>query len=126
MKKITTTIAVFLLIVHCMQLFAQAPPLVYTAENTGAGYKLPVLPSLSELPVIEPLPDPFTWLNENKRSIKFKDWEHHRNEIKAAIENYEIGPKPPRPDSISASWIPGTTPTTGTLQVVVIVNGQTL
>ena len=118
--------AVFLLSCMCTGLFAQTPPLVYTVENTGAGYKLPPLPALDQLPTIEPLPDPFMWLNGKGRSAQFKDWEQHRNEIKAAIENYEIGPKPPRPDSISATWIPGATPTTCTLQVVVTVNGQTL
>ena len=82
-------------------------------NNTGAGYPLPPLPVLDQLPSIEPLPDPFIWANGSGRSTNFTDWSRRRSEIKAQIENYEIGPKPNRPDTISATWIPGATPATG-------------
>ena len=76
-------------------------PLVYSVENSGASsnYPAPPLPTLINCPIIQPLPDPFCWANDptNKngtRSTNFSDWEHHRNEIAAQIQNYEIGTKP--------------------------------
>ncbi|HEY3762971.1 MAG TPA: hypothetical protein VGN23_14595 [Verrucomicrobiae bacterium] len=75
-------------------------PLVYNVENSGANYPAPSLPPLGSLPYDQILPDPFLWtssyLNTNwsGRSTSFADWEHHRSEIIAEIENYEIGTKP--------------------------------
>ncbi|MEO5562181.1 MAG: T9SS type A sorting domain-containing protein [Chitinophagaceae bacterium] len=123
MKKFT--IVAILLNFICVGLFAQIPR-VYTSENTGAGTAPPPLPPLSQLPVIDPLPDPFMWSDGSGRSTNFSDWEHRRNEIKAEIENYEIGVKPNRPETITATYTPGATPTAGTLRVEVTVNGQTL
>jgi hypothetical protein len=79
---------------------AQVPPLVYDVENTGTNFAAPPLPVLANLPIIKPLPDPFAWANDPRnmggtRSTNFTDWSHHRAEIKAQIENYEIGYKPP-------------------------------
>ncbi|TDN38862.1 cellulose binding domain-containing protein [Hymenobacter sp. UV11] len=102
----------------CLSLFAQAP-LVYTAENTGGSCAAPPLPAFSQLPAIQPLPDPFLWANGSGRSTSFSDWECRRNEIKAQIENYEIGKKPARPQNITASYA------NGTLTVNVTVNGKT-
>ncbi len=115
---------VFLNIVY-LGLFAQIP-LVYTTENTGTGCAAPPLPSFSQLPVIEPLTDPFMWSDGRGRSTNFADWQCRRNEIRAEIENYEIGPKRNRPETITASFVRGTNPATGTLTVNVTVNGQTL
>lgn len=123
--KAKCMLAFLLLHFICIGIRAQ-PPLVYSVENTGAGYPLPPLPTIDQLSGIEPLPDPFVFANGSGRSTNFTDWARRRSEIKAQIENYEIGPKPSRPDTISASWIPGASPVTGTLQVVVTVNGQTL
>ncbi len=129
MKKMRTkiTIAVFLLGFICPGLLAQLP-LVYRAENTGSSCTAPPLLPLSQLPVIQPLPDPFLWANGNGRTTSFSDWECRRNEIKAQIENYEIGTKPPRPDSITAVFIPttGAATTPDTLRVFVTKNGKTL
>ncbi len=97
---------------------------MYSVENTGAGYTPPPLPSFSQLPVIEPLPDPFMWSDGSGRSTNFSDWERRRNEIKAEIEHYEIGTKPSRPETITAAFAPSATG--GTLTVNVTVNGQTL
>jgi hypothetical protein len=72
-------------------------PLVYSVENTATNYPAPPLPTLANCPFIQPLPDPFAWANDpfgSTRSTNFSDWEHHRSEIKAQIENYEIGTKP--------------------------------
>ena len=109
-----------------LSVFAQAPPLVYTTENTGTSCAAPPLPTFSQLPIVEPLTDPFMWSDGRGRSTNFSDWECRRNEIKAEIENYEIGRKPSRPETITASYAPGTTVGTGTLTVNVTVNGKTL
>jgi hypothetical protein len=110
-----------------------APPLVYPIENTGSNYPAPPLPTLGHLPLIVPLPDPFYWASDpvnagGTGSTNFVDWEHHRNEIAAQIQNYEIGPKPVvGPTNVTASYSGGTTPgTTGTITVHVTANGHTL
>src|SRR5688572_26130834 len=123
--KAKFTIAAFLLSFICLGLSAQIP-LVYNTENTGSGFPAPPLPPLNQLSIVDPLPDPFMWSNGSGRSTSFGDWEKRRNEIRAEIENYEIGLKPVRPDTISATYTPGATPTTGTLTVVVTKNGQSL
>ena len=118
MKTKTTLLYVFLSVI-CLRVFAQ-PPLVYTVENTGTGCVRPSLPYFNQLPVIEPLTDPFMRSDGSARSLNFSDWECRRNEIKAEVENYEIGTKFPRPDSITASYA------AGVLTVNVTKNGQTL
>jgi hypothetical protein len=100
--------------------FAQGIPLVYDVENTGVDCTIPPLPSFSELPIIEPLTDPFEWSDGSGRDTTFASWAHRRAEIKAEIENYEIGPKPIRPDTITASYVDDT------LTVIITENGQTL
>lgn len=87
-------------------------PLVYSVENTATNYPAPPLPTLANCPFIQPLPDPFAWANApfgNTRSTNFSDWEHHRSEFMAEIENYEIGTKPAVDlTNISASYSGGT------------------
>ncbi|MGY3091313.1 hypothetical protein ACVWYF_004379 [Hymenobacter sp. UYAg731] len=117
--KTKSTILALLLSVSGLGVFAQTP-LVYSAENTGANCAAPALPIFSQLPKIAPLPDPFKWANGNGRSTSFSDWECRRNEIKAQIENYEIGTKPTRPQNITASYA------AGVLTVNVTANGQTM
>ena len=103
-----------------MNSFTQVIPLVYDVENTGVDCTQPPLPDLGSLPKIVPLNDPFEWADGSGRSTDFKDWEHRRNEIAAEIEHYEIGTKPPRPDTISASWNKGDS----TLTVNITRNGN--
>ena len=114
-----------LLSLLCLPALAQIP-LVYDTENTGASCAAPPLPSFSQLPTVAPLPDPFMWADGRGRSTSFSDWECRRNEIKAQIENYEIGKKPTKPQTITASYAAGPTAGTGTLTVNVTVNGKTL
>ena len=104
-----------------MTSFAQELPLVYDVENTGADCPIPYLPTFSELPVIQPLPDPFEWADGRGRISHFSDWECRRVEIGAQIQNYEIGEKPVRPDSIIASFTGDTL-----LTVNITKNGKTL
>lgn len=100
--------------------FAQEPPLVYEVENTGAHYKAPPLPGLADLPSIKPLTDPFEWSDGSGRSIDFKNWSHRRSQIMAEIEHYEIGKKPGRPESMTATY------SGGKLTVNVTVDGNRL
>lgn len=95
-------------------------PLVYGVENTGAKYPKPVLPGLAKLPVVEPLTDPFVWSDGKGRSAKFKNWSRRRAEIGAEIQQYEIGKKPDRPDTLSAGY------SNDTLCVSITENGKTL
>jgi len=63
-------------------------PLVYEVENTGAGYAVPVMPMVADLPVIRELPDALEGVEY------FGDWARRRNEIAAMIQHYGIGQKP--------------------------------
>jgi hypothetical protein len=101
---------------------AQKMPLVYEVEHTGADCPLPYLPSFSELPTVQSLPDPFEWADGRGHMSYFSDWRCRRAEIAAQIQNYEIGQKPARPDSITATY----SSSDSVLTVVVTVNGQTL
>src|SRR3569833_1205217 len=104
-------------------------PLVYSAENTGIAYAAPHFPDFDYLPIIRPLPDPFQFSN-GFRDTSFNSWEHRRNEIKAAIEKYEIGPQPDGSDcTVAATYTPPAGgAASGTLTVVVtrISNGKSL
>jgi hypothetical protein len=71
-----------------------APPLVYAVENTGSNCGAPPFPTLGNLPLVQPLPDPFVWADGSGRSTSFADWKCRRAEIQAQIEHYEIGTKP--------------------------------
>nr|WP_203532508.1 hypothetical protein [Draconibacterium halophilum] len=99
---------------------AKIPPLVYDQENMGQNLSQGVLPEFDQLSVVENLTDPFAWSDGSGRSTDFKDWSRRRNEIGAEIQHYEIGPKPSRPDSISASFV------NDTLRVAITANGNTL
>jgi hypothetical protein len=102
-------------------------PLVYDVENTGAHYRAPNFPPFAQLPIIRPLPDPFKSMDGFRRPW-FNDWERRRNEIKAAIEKYEIGPVPDYHDcTITANYVPPASGSSnGTLTVNVTRNGKTL
>lgn len=103
--------------VNCL---AQDIPLVYDVEHTGVEFAEPVLPSLDDLPIVRPLPDPFELSGRSGRSTEFKDWSRRRAEIKREIEHYGIGKKPARPKDIKAVF------KDNTLTVHVTENGETL
>jgi hypothetical protein len=100
----------------------------FNVENTGANYPTPVFPTFAQLPIIRPLPDPFVSFDKSPRDTSFVSWERRRNEIKAAIEKYEIGPKPDCSDcAITASYTPPAAGSnTGSLAVVVTRNGKSV
>ena len=64
----------------------QELPLVYDVEHTGADFSEPLLPSVEDLPIIRPLPDPFMWSDGSGRVTKFDEWSRRRAEIKAEID----------------------------------------
>lgn len=113
---------VFLLITYSgIDSFGQKIPLVYKVENTGAKCATPALPSLTELPSINTLPDPFKWANGNGRVTSIKDWTCRRAEISAEIQHYEIGTKPVPPRNLKASFSDK-----GVLTVTIVANNDTL
>jgi len=108
--------------------FADAwTPLVFNVQNTGAFYPAPNFPSFAQLPIVRPLPDPFIF-RDGFRRPGFNDWERRRNEIMAAVENYETGPVPDCHDcTITANYVPPAAGSSnGTLTVNVTRNGKTL
>jgi hypothetical protein len=86
----------------------------------GADYAAPEFPEFDRLPIVRPLPDPFRFF-DGKRDSSFNAWERRRNEIKASIEKYEIGPRPDGADcTVTATFTPPVPPAqNGTLTVVV-------
>jgi len=102
-------------------------PLVYQVENTGAHFPAPNFPSFGQLPIVRPLPDPFQF-TDGSRDTLFTSWERRRNEIMAAVEKYELGPKPDCSDcTITATYTPPAAgSSTGSLQVIVTRNGKSL
>ncbi len=95
-------------------------PLVYPLEETRPDCPAPPLPAFEELPEIIPLTDPFLWSDGSGRIQNFGEWGCRRAEIKAEFEEYEIGPKPPRPENITATYAGGV------LTVNITENGETL
>lgn len=91
-------------------------PLVFDVENRGAACTKPAM----KLKTNNKFPDPFEWSNGSGRVSTCDEWSCRRNEIKAEIENYEIGEKPAPPANITATY------SGGTLTVKVTENGQTL
>lgn len=98
-----------------LQAQRQQPPLVYTAENTGAQFAAPALPAPDQLPVIREMPDPLEGVKG------FADWAKRRSDISHMIQHYGIGTKPTMEDGQVAAHMKG-----DTLVVYVTVNGHTL
>ncbi|MBN1116181.1 MAG: T9SS type A sorting domain-containing protein [Bacteroidales bacterium] len=126
-KKLTLsnlkfTIALFLLFL-CFQnntLKAQEIPLVYDVEFTGVDCTKPPYIPFEDLPVVEPLTDPFEWSDGSGRDTTFEAWTKRRAEIKAELEYYEVGTKPDKPDTMSATY------ENGVLTVYCVRLGDTL
>lgn len=100
-----TALGLFTIALGCVSAaWAEDPPLVYDTEHTGSNFEAPVLPAFGELPTVRPLTDPFAWSDGSGRSTDFKDWSRRRAEIKAEIEHYGIGVKPPKPTKLEAKY----------------------
>lgn len=96
-------------------------PFVYNAENTATGFSAPPLPTVSTATRVYFLPDPYKFA-DGSSSTAFTDWEHHRSDFKAYLENYEIGTKPSvdKATQVTASY------SSGTLTINITANGQTM
>lgn len=87
---------------------ADGAPLVYDVENSGAGIAAPVFPAFEQLPMNPVLPDPFRPYLGGQRDVSLAGWEQRRAEFMAAIQKYEIGPKPDATDvDITSSYAAG-------------------
>jgi hypothetical protein len=120
--KIKIGLLAFLLNTYVvLDTFAQKIPLVYDVENMGVNCPTPILPSFSELPSINPLPDTFERSDESDRVTGINDWRRRRAEISAEIQHYEIGTKPAPSRNLEAKVSDD-----GVLTVTVVVNDDTL
>jgi hypothetical protein len=96
-------------------------------ENTGAGCGATSAPMLSAK--LAKLPDPFAMHSGTRISAK-ADWECRRNEIKADIEKYEVGPKQEPSTATVAATLSGSTLTvkvttsSGSLTLTSAVSGS--
>ncbi len=122
MKARATVLALFLIACSAVDSPSQTLPLVYDAENTGANWAAPLMPSFSDLPTINPLPDPFLWADGRGRLVNVSDWRYRRTEISAELQHYQLGdkPAPPSPDSLQAVM------SGDTLVVTIVVGGKSL
>lgn len=121
MKCKATFLIITLMAIATTFLSAQDIPLVYQVEHTGKDCAPPILPSFDELPVVKPLTDPFLLSDGSKRTTEFSDWPCRRAEILQEIQHYEIGPKPGKPQEMTASFDADTL-----LTIHIRVNGETL
>jgi (4-O-methyl)-D-glucuronate---lignin esterase len=72
-------------------------------ESTSSeGCDVPGLPAFADLPVLQALPDPFVAIDGTPITSKAQ-WACRRAEISAQVQEYELGPKPPRPGVVSAA-----------------------
>ncbi len=60
------------------------------------------LPGYAELPAIAKLPDPFLLAN-GKRVQTVQEWACRRAQLSAQVQHYELGTKPPAPQSVRTS-----------------------
>ena len=71
-----------------------------TGEFNGCACVIPTMPSYGSLQADPMLPDPFLSMS-GSRITSVADWTCRRAEIKAQLENWELGPKPPKPMMVS-------------------------
>ena len=81
----------------------EPPPSAPAVENSGAACTIPALPAFNQLPAITSLPDPFQSLNGQRMTTK-EQWTCRRAEIAAEVQQFELGPKPPKPSIVSGSF----------------------
>jgi hypothetical protein len=120
MKSVIQLSVILFISTICLPLAAQEMPFVYDLENTGAECPSPFLSGFSDLPVLAALPDPFAWADGRGRVAHTSDWRWRRAEISAMLQHYQLGNKPPAPDSLTASL------TGNRLTVTVVEGGKSL
>ncbi|KAI0694393.1 hypothetical protein C8T65DRAFT_666833 [Cerioporus squamosus] len=62
-----------------------------TSKSSGCAPSLADLPQPSELPIIDTLPDPFTFRLSNRRVESRADWECRREELMVLVQQYLYG-----------------------------------
>jgi hypothetical protein len=72
-------------------------------ENSGAACQIPALAGFNQLPPLASLPDPFLSLSGTRISSK-AEWTCRRAEISAQIQQYELGPKPAKPTTVTGAF----------------------
>jgi len=77
-------------------------PLRYEQEFTGEACEKPPLPTYDDLPEITYLPDPLLMASGETMTAR-SEWACRRAEIKALIEEYDVGDKPGKPATVDAS-----------------------
>lgn len=77
-------------------------PTNYEDEDTGADCPEPPLPAYADLPEISYLPDPFLMADGTRMTTRAQ-WRCRRAEIKALLEEYDVGEKPGPPSTFEAS-----------------------
>ena len=82
-----------------------APP-AGSVENSGAECAAPALPPFAQLAAIPALPDPFERA-AGGRITRRDEWACRRAEIGAQLQEYELGPKPPRPSVVESRFEEG-------------------
>jgi len=71
-------------------------------EDCGTACVTPPMPTFQQLAVIPTLPDPFLLMNGTRITTK-DQWICRRNEIRAQLLNYELGPKPGKPSVLTGT-----------------------
>lgn len=71
-------------------------------ENSGASCPPPALPPIADLQPIPGLPDPFLGTNGQRITTR-AEWACRRAEIAAQVQEYELGPKPPKPSIVTGA-----------------------
>ncbi|HWO12842.1 MAG TPA: hypothetical protein VNN80_25260 [Polyangiaceae bacterium] len=83
------------------------PPVTPTlVEDSTVGCPAPPLPPLEQLPPVAALPDPFL-MSSGQRIASKAEWACRRAEIAAQVQEYELGPKPPRPSIVTGAFDAG-------------------
>ena len=71
------------------------------------------------------LQDPFAFFSSNTTVKNARDWSCRQNEISGLFQEYELGTKPPKPDSIKAT-LTSSSSTAATLSITVTHGGKNI
>jgi len=98
----TISVVIVSLLTTFIVFAAQDLPLAQLREDTTANARKPPLPAFPDLPSITSLPDPFRFSDGTRISTK-DQWRTRRAEIRAYLEHYDVGIKPPKPSTFKAA-----------------------
>jgi hypothetical protein len=92
---------------------------VSVTGGSGNACPSPAVPAVAALPSIAELPDPFAYQDGTRMTIE-ADWDSRRAQLAELVQQFEYGPYPPPPSSVTAN-LSGTT-----LTVTVEYGGNTI